>query len=60
MTETIVISFTKSSPTLTLKEVAPEELPISMAQAVVGATPSANDIEGSTIDPLAYYILSRN
>lgn len=58
MPETITLTFTKSAPDIVLKPVAPQELPLSMAEAVLGATPSANDIEGFTIDPLAFYILA--
>lgn len=58
MAETIELTFTKNSPTFNLKQVAPEELPISMSEAVVGATPTANDLAGFAVDPLAYYILA--
>lgn len=58
MTETITLTFTKNTPDIVLKPVAPQELPISMAEAVLGATPTANDIEGFSVDPLAYYILA--
>lgn len=58
MPETINLTFTKSSPDIKLKPVAPQELPLSMAEVVLGATPNTNDLQGFSVDPLAYYILA--
>lgn len=64
MADTIAITFTKVSPTFNLSFVAPQELPISIAEAIQGvsgtngAIGNPEDIEGFTTDPTFYYILA--
>lgn len=61
MAETIAITFTNSSPQLTLKPSTPEELPISLAEAIQGVSGvmgNPEDMEGFTTDPTFYYILA--
>lgn len=61
MADTIPITFTNTNPQFTLKPVSPEELPISMAEAIQGVSGTIGnpeDIEGFTTDPTFYYILA--
>lgn len=58
MPDTIELTFIKNTPSIVLNPIAPQELPLSMAEAVLGATPNVDEVEGFTIDPLAFYILA--
>lgn len=64
MADTIPITFTNTNPRFNLKAVAPEELPISMAEAIQGVSgtnstiANPEDIEGFATDPTFYYILA--
>lgn len=61
MEDIIQITFTNTNPQFSLKPSSPEELPISLAEAIQGVSGSIGnpgDIEGFTTDPTFYYILA--
>jgi hypothetical protein len=66
MTDTIEIPVTPARPAMQLKPATPQTIELQFAPVVYGRdgqdgeTPDANDLDGFTIDPLAYYILSRD
>jgi len=66
MNEVIEIPFTPANPRMLLKPATPTTIDVEFAPVISGQdgkdgeTPDANDMDGFTVDPVAYYILSRD
>lgn len=64
MADIIQITFTNTNPQFSLKPSSPEELSISITEAIKGLSGAdgsmgnAENIEGFTTDPTFYYILA--
>lgn len=63
MNNYLEVPFTQVNPPMLLTPASPKTIEVEFAPVVFGKdgeTPDANDMDGFTVDPLAYYILSRD